>query len=97
MMHGIHCHLLRDWTWLATDFKFWGCWSFPIETQRQGGTNGNDLFFSEVYDPASGTWTQTGSLEQVREQHTATLLQDGTLIVAGGIGRGTLSYVELFH
>jgi len=62
-----------------------------------GGTNGNDLFFSELYDPASGTWTQTGSLEQAREQHTTTLLQDGAVLVAGGIGRGILSYAELFR
>lgn len=51
----------------------------------------------ELYDPATGSWSQVGSLEQMREQHTATLLADGRVIVAGGIGRGILSYTELFH
>src|SRR4029450_10222160 len=39
---------------------------------------------AELYDPASGTWTFTGSLNKERGQHTATLLQSGMVLVAGG-------------
>jgi Galactose oxidase, central domain/Dockerin type I domain/Kelch motif len=36
--------------------------------------------------PASGSWTATGSLHTARNKHTATLLQNGMVLVAGGIG-----------
>jgi len=34
----------------------------------------------------SGTWTVTGNLNTARSGHTATLLQNGTVLVAAGIG-----------
>src|SRR5262249_27875959 len=39
---------------------------------------------AELYDPATGTWTATGSLNAERYFHTATLLQKGNVLVAGG-------------
>ncbi|MFE5590312.1 Kelch repeat-containing protein [Streptomyces sp. NPDC056549] len=38
----------------------------------------------EVYDPGSGTWTATGPLREPRFSHSATLLPDGRVLVAGG-------------
>lgn len=40
---------------------------------------------AEIYQPASGRWTATGSLDAPRVGGTMTLLPDGTVLVAGGV------------
>ena len=47
---------------------------------------GNVLSSSELYDPASGTWSPVGSMAVARAHHSATLLPDGTVLVSGGGG-----------
>ena len=50
---------------------------------------------AEVYDPATETWTTTGSLIEPREGHTATRLPDGRVLVAGGLGLSNPPYLTL--
>jgi len=38
-----------------------------------------------LYDPATGAWTSTGSLNTAREDQTATLLDNGQVLAAGGV------------
>jgi galactose oxidase-like protein len=51
---------------------------------------------AELYDPSSGTWTLTGSLNIARSGHSATLLQSGKILVAGGYFADTLGSAELY-
>jgi hypothetical protein len=66
-----------------------------------GGVNGTtNLASAEIYDPTIGTWTPTGSMSGPRIYHTATLLPNGTVLVAGGSSRaggpGVSDSAEIF-
>ena len=51
---------------------------------------------AELYDPATQTWTLTGSMGTTRAWHTATLLQDGRVLVAGGFNNDNVKTAELY-
>ncbi len=52
---------------------------------------------TEIYDPASGTWSPSGSMHACRAQHGAVRLQDGRVLVVGGEDeRGILASAEVY-
>jgi WD40 repeat protein len=51
---------------------------------------------AELYDPSTGSWSATGSLQTAREFHTATLLTNGEVLVAGGNNFNDLGTAELY-
>ncbi len=53
---------------------------------------------AEIYDPTTGAWIQTGSLNTGRIYHKAILLPNGQVLVAGGgTSSGELSSAELYN
>jgi hypothetical protein len=61
--------------------------------------SGPYLASAEVYDPATGTFTATGSMAVGRELHAASLLSDGRVLITGGVtynGVVSLDSAELY-
>lgn len=57
----------------------------------------NFLASVEMYDPSFETFLEAGSMNTPRMQHTATLLPDGKVLIAGGSdGANTLASAEIF-
>jgi hypothetical protein len=49
------------------------------------GEGANALSSAELYNPSNNTFTATGSMLKPRAEHVATLLNDGRVLIAGGI------------
>lgn len=49
------------------------------------GRSLDSLDVVEIYDPAGGTWTGARPMRVSRSRHSSTLLNDGTVLVAGGV------------
>lgn len=67
-----------------------------------GGTvddsDGTPLGGAEVYDPATGMFQAVGAMVSARNRHSATVLRDGRVLIAGGFGpeHRTVATAELF-
>jgi hypothetical protein len=57
------------------------------------------LASAELYNPATGTFSVTGSMTTAREGQTATLLPNGEVLIAGGFDNAGkyLSSAELYN
>jgi hypothetical protein len=55
------------------------------------------ISFSEIDRPKSGTFELTGFMQAPRRNHAATLLEDGTVLVAGGYNGNDLNAPELYQ
>jgi WD40 repeat protein len=64
---------------------------------RQEGTSEIPIASAETYDPQTNTFNQIGNMNEARSGHTATLLPNGLVLIAGGWGQdGRTSTTELY-
>ncbi len=57
---------------------------------------GGETYTAELYNPATGKFTATGSMDVGRIDSKAVLLQDGDVLVTSGIGAGG-PFAEVYH
>ena len=60
------------------------------------GVNSINFNSTELYDPLLNTWTTVTSMNTARCLHTATILSNGKVFVAGGSNDRPLNSTELY-
>ena len=82
-------------------------WSYGHPAPEREGAGGRRLHgerlqhrsrrSSELYDPASNTWSTTGSLNTARYYHTAVRLKTGKVLAIGGSTGTATTSCELYN
>ena len=67
-----------------------------LRVRHDGFPQNSYMASAELYDPATGTWSKTGSMATPRYGHTATLLPNGKVLVAGGKRDTYMASAELY-
>ncbi len=63
-----------------------------------GGNGSGDLSSAELYNPATGNWSATGAMSQIRATGQAQLLGNGKVLVEGGdVPSGAMASAELYN
>ena len=60
-----------------------------------GETDSGPALYAELYDPSKGSFSVSGMESDERYRHTATLLPNGRVLVAGG--NGNMTSVDLYE
>ncbi len=71
--------------------------SVLLAAGQNGGANGGYLSSAELYNPATGKFTLTGSLNTPRILHTAHLLASGEVLIVAGNHFGSIASAELYN
>ena len=92
---GASLTVLRDGRVLAAGGTS-GSVSDPAAGQAAG-----PVASAELFDPQTGTWTTAAAMTTPRFEHTATMLEDGRVLITAGLGPGPegarpLASTELF-
>ncbi len=67
---------------------------------RNGGAGSTMLTSADIYNPTTGLFSPTGNLLVARQYHSATLLLNGKVLVAGGMsptGTAAINTAELYQ
>jgi hypothetical protein len=60
------------------------------------GSDGQPVASAELYDPKTGKFVATGNMTTPRSGHSATLLDNGKVLIAGGWNGGPLAMAEIY-
>src|SRR4030067_2777245 len=64
---------------------------------REEGTSEIAIASAAIFDPSTNIFTNTGDMNEPRDGHTATLLKNGQVLIAGGWNQsGRTSTAELY-
>jgi hypothetical protein len=79
---------MRSGRWLRTATPLRDGRVFIAGGYLQDAVHWDVLSATELYDPGIGKFAPAGSMGEGRSGHTATLLNDGRVLIVGGSGVG---------